>query len=33
VLKPFNLTAGGRSKVVFEDEIAALQEKAARARR
>jgi hypothetical protein len=34
VLHPFNLTDGGRSKVVFEDEIAALQEKAAaRARR
>jgi predicted DNA-binding transcriptional regulator AlpA len=29
LLHPFNLTDGGRSKVVFEDEIAALQEKAA----
>ena len=33
VLRPFNLTVGGRSKVVFEDEIAALQEQAARRRR
>jgi predicted DNA-binding transcriptional regulator AlpA len=28
IINPFNLTSGGRSKVVFEDEIADIQEKA-----